>query len=141
LLSAQKSTLCPAGSLSDGHGGCYIADTCEMLYGSCNCESGITKCCAPDECTAITTTIIMTTISDYPWWTTTQKLTTRRTTTPCPPGTHSDGHGGCYIADTCEMLYGPCNCKSGRTKCCTQGQCIITTVPPTSTNKNKCHKK
>ncbi len=47
----------------------------------------------------------------------------------------------CIYADSCEMIYGPCDCENGRTACCIPGQCIETTVPSTSTNKNKCHEK
>jgi hypothetical protein len=109
------TTPCPAGAHSDGFGGCYYADTCEDLYGPCDCEIGRTICCAPDECTTITTTEFITTTYAYPWW---------------------------WGADICEMIYGSCDCESGRTACCAPDECTATTVLPiSSTNKNKCHKK
>jgi hypothetical protein len=80
-------------------------------------------------------------------------------TTPCPRGLLPDGNGGCYFEDTCEMIYGPCDCY-GRSECCTYGECFIvcgpesngsrncrcsppeTIVPePTTTAHNKCVKK
>jgi hypothetical protein len=84
-------------------------------------------------------------------------------TTACTGGSISDGYGGCYFADSCEMIYGPCDCY-GRSECCTHGECLIvcgpdssgsrkrrcsppeTTVPiippePTTTAHNKCVKK
>jgi hypothetical protein len=33
---------------------------------------------------------------------------------------------------SCEALYGPCNCKSGNTKCCTADQCAAITTTTTT---------
>ena len=55
-------------------------------------------------------------------------MTSSTTTTPCPSDAYSDGSGGCYWFDTCEMLYEPCDCENGRTICCTFDQCITITT-------------
>jgi hypothetical protein len=44
--------------------------------------------------------------------------------------------------NSCEALYGPCNCKSGSTKCCSFDQCSqITGIPIFPAQNNKCHRK
>ena len=64
LPTAQPDTtystvrVCLYGSISDGNGGCYYADTCEMLYGACDCEMGNTICCKNDECGTSTYPIV-----------------------------------------------------------------------------------
>jgi hypothetical protein len=58
-------------------------------------------------------------------------------TTTCPFNPNADSFGMCYLFryyDACEMLYGSCDCESGRTKCCEYDECKTTTVPPTSTS-------
>ena len=41
------SVVCSGGSIPDGNGGCYYADTCDSLFGSCDCK-GNTICCSVD---------------------------------------------------------------------------------------------
>jgi hypothetical protein len=141
-VPTSHNTPCTGGSISDGNGGCFYADTCEMLYGPCDCF-GTSVCCIPGECfipcgpdsngsrnrrcsppETVTTTNVPTSY-----------------TTPCPIGFLPDGHGGCYLEETCEMINGPCNCN-GNSQCCTHGACTPKTIvpEPTTTAHNKCVK-
>jgi hypothetical protein len=66
--------------------------------------------------------------------TTTTLTTTTIFLTTCPYG---DRFRPCHLIrfyDHCEMLYGSCDCESGRTTCCESDQCIAKTVPSTSTS-------
>jgi hypothetical protein len=107
----------------------YInGDSCQVIFGPCGCESGRIRCCSPGQCSIATKKVAINSLSFDPWLLprTHLKTTTRNKTRPCPLGTLSDRYGGCYYA--CEMLYGRCDCESGRTTCCTPGQCVETTT-------------
>ena len=56
--------------------------------------------------------------------------------TPCTGGSISDGNGGCYYADSCEMIYGPCDCY-GRSECCTHSECFIVCAPGSNGSRNR----
>jgi hypothetical protein len=154
-----KSSLVCADGMILYHNTCVYDDFCGsgIPYQVCVCENGIPIgwCCSND-CTEIKTdtfsTIPMATIE-------TTTILPISYTTPCPRGLLPDGNGGCYFEDTCEMIYGPCDCY-GRSECCTYGECFIvcgpesngsrncrcsppeTIVPePTTTAHNKCVKK
>jgi hypothetical protein len=57
-------------------------------------------------------------------------------TTVCTGGSISDGNGGCYYADSCEMIYGPCDCF-GRSECCDSDSCFIPCPPDSSGGRNR----
>jgi hypothetical protein len=149
------TTACPTGTHSDGYGDCYYVDTCEMLYGYCDCNYN-TKCCSNNQCAPFRITETETIIPNYvgnsdclfcdcesmygccppeycaPFIQTTLIFTTKTTT--CPAGAQSDGYGSCIWPDSCEMFHGPCDCESERTTCCAPDQCATLTVRPFSPN-------
>ena len=57
-------------------------------------------------------------------------------TTACTGGSISDAFGGCIIFNTCEMIYGPCDCN-GSSECCTHGECFIPCDPDSSASRNR----
>ena len=91
-----------------------------MISEPCDCEIGYIICCAPDQCaTTITLTTNETTTeisrsTDYWWWSRVMGYTTSTT-----------------AQDACEMIYGTCDCESGRIMCCID-ECsrITSTAPP-----------
>ena len=54
------SVVCSGVSVPDGNGGCYYDDTCESLFGSCDCENGCNFCCLADQCITLTSTTTLT---------------------------------------------------------------------------------
>ena len=67
--------------------------------------------------------------------TTTIRTSTSKVTV-CTGGSISDGNGGCYYADSCEMLYGPCDCFR-RSQCCDSDSCSILCGPDSSGGRNR----
>ncbi len=67
--------------------------------------------------------------------TTTIRTSTSKVTV-CTGGSISDGNGGCYYADSCEMLYGPCDCFRRR-QCCASDFCLIPCGPDSSGGRNR----
>jgi hypothetical protein len=57
-------------------------------------------------------------------------------TTVCTEGSITDGKGGCYYFDSCEMLYGPCDCYA-RSECCVHDECPIACGPESSGRRNR----
>jgi hypothetical protein len=66
---------------------------------------------------------------------------------PCSGNKVFNGFHGCYYAyspnDSCEFIYGACDCY-GDSTCCAQDECLILPTIPTETTTlahNKCLKK